>query len=293
MTIESLPPEKRITGRSNSPATSRKMCTASDSSASRCESAYGLSVLLGDSGDGRRHASPLSVSSACSAAADSCTVCVCDSIRRSGSTRAPRTGRRRRSARRSRPPPAWRTGPSHRARSTPRPGWRHAPPGTRCRSAWWRLRTASRLSAYGAMTGTSALTPLRGEQFGDEADALHVGVPVLAAEAEARGEELADLVAVEHLDAVALGAQPLGQRVGDGGLARARQTGEPDGGARSRAFSCVPRSVRQSVMVSRAARTRSCRGPPSGRRARPRPPAPGGCRGRSRRRGSRPSAAGW
>lgn len=32
-------------------------------------------------------------------------------------------------------------------------------------------------------------------------------------------------------------------------------------------------------MVSRAARTRSSRGPPSGRRARPRPPAPGGCRG--------------
>lgn len=42
MTMESLPPEKRITGRSNSPATSRKMCTASDSRASRCDSAYGL-----------------------------------------------------------------------------------------------------------------------------------------------------------------------------------------------------------------------------------------------------------
>jgi hypothetical protein len=39
MTMESLPPEKRITGRSNSPATSRKMCTASASRASRCESA--------------------------------------------------------------------------------------------------------------------------------------------------------------------------------------------------------------------------------------------------------------
>ncbi len=44
MRIESLPPEKRITGRSNSPATSRKMCTASDSSASRWLSAYGVSA---------------------------------------------------------------------------------------------------------------------------------------------------------------------------------------------------------------------------------------------------------
>lgn len=69
------------------------------------------------------------------------------------------------------------------------------------------------------------------EEFGDEADPLHVGVPVLAAETEAGGEELADLVAVEDLHAVALGAQPLGQRVGDGGLARARQPGQPHGGA--------------------------------------------------------------
>ena len=90
---------------------------------------------------------------------------------------------------------------------------------------WWRLRTASRLSAYGAITGTSTLTPLRGEQLGDEADPLHVGVPVLAAEAEARREELADLVAVEHLDAVALAAQPVRQLVRDGGLAGARQPG--------------------------------------------------------------------
>ncbi len=45
MTIESLPPENRTTGRSNSPATSRKIGrTASDSSASRCDSANGLSV---------------------------------------------------------------------------------------------------------------------------------------------------------------------------------------------------------------------------------------------------------
>ncbi len=47
MTMESLPPEKRITGRSNSPATSRKMCTASDSSASRWDSAYGESSPSG------------------------------------------------------------------------------------------------------------------------------------------------------------------------------------------------------------------------------------------------------
>lgn len=45
--MESLPPEKRITGRSNSPATSRKMWTASDSSESRWLSAYGLTVPSG------------------------------------------------------------------------------------------------------------------------------------------------------------------------------------------------------------------------------------------------------
>ena len=38
MTIESLPPENSSAGRSNSPATSRKMCIASDSSMSRCVS---------------------------------------------------------------------------------------------------------------------------------------------------------------------------------------------------------------------------------------------------------------
>src|SRR3954453_13041392 len=41
-TIESLPPENRRTGRSNSAATSRMMWIASDSSASRCVSSYGM-----------------------------------------------------------------------------------------------------------------------------------------------------------------------------------------------------------------------------------------------------------
>lgn len=44
ITMESLPPENRITGRSNSPATSRKMWTASDSRESRWLSAYGFAV---------------------------------------------------------------------------------------------------------------------------------------------------------------------------------------------------------------------------------------------------------
>ena len=94
MTMESLPPENRITGRSNSPATSRKMCTASDSSASRWDGRTDCPYLaLLDLGDGR-HASPLSVGSAWTAAADSWTVWSCDSMRRSRRLRAPRTGRR-------------------------------------------------------------------------------------------------------------------------------------------------------------------------------------------------------
>ena len=84
---------------------------------------------------------------------------------------------------------------------------------------------ADRLAAVGVRRDDrdQRLDAVAGEQFGDEADPLHVGVPVLAGEAEARGEELADLVAVEHLDAVAL----------------ARAAGRP---ARTRWWSC-PRSA--------------------------------------------------
>ena len=48
MTAESLPPEKSMTGRSNSAATSRMMWIDSASSASRCESCVAMepSIVL-------------------------------------------------------------------------------------------------------------------------------------------------------------------------------------------------------------------------------------------------------
>ncbi|GAA3784874.1 hypothetical protein GCM10022403_019550 [Streptomyces coacervatus] len=71
------------------------------------------------------------------------------------------------------------------------------------------------------------------KDLGDEADALHIGVAVRPGEAEPRGEEAADLVAVEDLHAMSLGLQALSEQAGDGGLARARQSGEPDRGSLS------------------------------------------------------------
>ncbi len=78
------------------------------------------------------------------------------------------------------------------------------------------------------MTGQMATTPLRLNTFGDEADAPDVGAPILRRQAEVGGERLSDHVAVEHLDALAGLDELLLERVGQRGLARRRQTRQPD-----------------------------------------------------------------
>src|SRR2546429_4724024 len=67
-----------------------------------------------------------------------------------------------------------------------------------------------------------------GEQLRDVADAADVGVAVLAGEAEALGEILAYLVAVERLDPDAGAAQLVRHGARERGLAGPRQTGEPE-----------------------------------------------------------------
>jgi len=69
------------------------------------------------------------------------------------------------------------------------------------------------------------------EQLRDVADAADVGVAVLAREAEALGEVLAHLVAVERLDRDAVARELAAQGRGKRGLARPRQTREPEGEA--------------------------------------------------------------
>src|SRR4051794_28175288 len=123
------------------------------------ERVRGARALLGR-GNGRRHASPLSVSSAWTAAADSWTVWCCDSMRRSGDSG---------SSYGSSTPVSPVSSPAACLAYSPFTSrTEHTSTGVAtCTSMyaaplfWWRPRTASRLSAYGAMTGTSALTPLR------------------------------------------------------------------------------------------------------------------------------------
>ena len=67
-----------------------------------------------------------------------------------------------------------------------------------------------------------------------------VDVAVLAAEAQPGGEMRSHLVAVQHLDSLARGAQLLGQGVGDGGLAGRGQTGEPQ--------ACAPPGASRGVL---------------------------------------------
>src|SRR2546430_10595365 len=67
-----------------------------------------------------------------------------------------------------------------------------------------------------------------GEQVRDVADAADVGVAVLAREAEALGEGLAYLVAVDRLDPYAGAAQLVRHGAREPGPARPRQTGEPE-----------------------------------------------------------------
>ena len=74
-----------------------------------------------------------------------------------------------------------------------------------CRGGVVRSRTVSRVSAYGAITGTSTITPFRASSSATKPIRVHLGVAVLAGEAEAGREMRADLVAVEHLDAAARG----------------------------------------------------------------------------------------
>jgi hypothetical protein len=71
--------------------------------------------------------------------------------------------------------------------------------------------------------------PVAGQEPGDIADAADVLVPVGPGEPQPLGEMGADHVAVEDLDRAAEAGKPLGDQVGDGGLAGRGQAGEPDG----------------------------------------------------------------
>ena len=68
-----------------------------------------------------------------------------------------------------------------------------------------------------------------GEQVGDEADARHVGVPVLSGETETGAEGGAQFVAVEQFDAFAPLAQGGDEALGERRLARSGQAREPHG----------------------------------------------------------------
>ena len=206
MTMESLPPEKRITGRSNSPATSRKMCTASDSSASRCDSGVGWCgagvARAGRQVVVRRHTSPLlgqqrvQTSPADSSYAPAvgldpqlgvlgCLVRVVDTGQ-AGQLTGCLPGVQALDV----------TFGAHLDRG----GDVHLQVGgRRGRCAGPGRRRGCRRTARS--TGTRVITPLAASSSATRPIRSYVGVPVGAREAEVRREEAADLVAVEHLDA--------------------------------------------------------------------------------------------
>ena len=67
-----------------------------------------------------------------------------------------------------------------------------------------------------------------GEARGDPADTLDVGLAILPREAEACGDVLADVVAVEVVDEIPALLELLADETGDRGLPRCREAGEPD-----------------------------------------------------------------
>src|SRR5690606_25650318 len=94
------------------------------------------------------------------------------------------------------------------------------------------------------------------QQAANEADATNVGVAVFLAEAESLGEVRANDVAVENLNLGTAVFELLLKNVGDGGLARTGQTGEPE----CKAFMChcylltsISDACNRSFPLSRAA----------------------------------------
>src|SRR5262245_45689466 len=83
--------------------------------------------------------------------------------------------------------------------------------------------------AEGRDGGADGHHPVPGEEMADVPDAADVGVAVLPREPQSLGQVLAHLVAVEDLDVAAPRAQDLADGPREGGLPRARETGEPDG----------------------------------------------------------------
>ncbi len=214
ITIESLPPENKITGRSNSPATSRKMCTASDSNASRCVSAYGLSVappcatvavIPPVPSPQEARARPPRTARPCEPCVSHPQIRVPRNLIRVVHPRQPRQLTRR----------LPRVQPLHITHRTHihRRGHMHL-----------HITRAPHL-----MTPTHRLTtvrvrrdhrhqhqhPLRSQQFGDKPDPLHIRIPILTTEPQPRGQELTDLVTVQHLHPAAPRTQPLSQRTRD------------------------------------------------------------------------------
>ena len=69
-----------------------------------------------------------------------------------------------------------------------------------CRAASWWARTLSRASAYGAITGTSTITPCRASNSATKPILVTWVSPVLPGEAQTGGQVRAHLVAVQDLD---------------------------------------------------------------------------------------------
>ena len=92
-----------------------------------------------------------------------------------------------------------------------------------------------------------------GEQVGHPGDAAHVHVAVLAREAEAGAEVLTNVVAVEHLHAVAGVAELARREAAHRGLARARQPREPEAHAGAAAGGRGERAVGDRAEIRLAA----------------------------------------